>query len=43
MSQSIPEFVRDFGGSVISRNALDGKAPIRWAVREEQADPGDDG
>ena len=43
MSQSTPEFVRQSGGSLVSRNALDGKAPIRWAFREEQANPVDNG
>ena len=43
MSQNTTEFVRDSGGSVLSRNALDGKAPIRWAIREEQMDPVDNG
>jgi len=43
MSQSTPEFVRESGGSLLSRNALDGKAPIRWAFREEQANPVDNG
>lgn len=43
MSQSTPEFVPESGGSLLSRNALDGKAPIRWAFREEQANPVDNG
>lgn len=43
MSPSIPEFVPKAGGSIISRNALDGKAPIRWAYREEQENPVDNG
>ena len=40
---STPEFVTDAGGSILSRNALDGRAPIRWAFREEQANPVDNG
>lgn len=40
---STPEFVADAGGSILSRNALDGRAPIRWAFREGQANPVDNG
>lgn len=43
MSQNTTEFVREAGGSIVSRNVLDGKAPIRWAVREEQVNPVDNG
>ncbi|MFK4791666.1 DUF2185 domain-containing protein [Microbacterium sp. ZW T5_56] len=37
------EFVRNSGGSIISRNALEGVAPIRWAFREEPATEVDNG
>jgi hypothetical protein len=43
MSQSNPEFVRESGASLLSRNALDRKAPIRWAFREPPANPADNG
>lgn len=38
-----PEFVANAGGSILSRNALDGRTPIRWAFREAQANPVDNG
>lgn len=43
MSPSTPEFAQDSGGSLLSRNALDGKAPIRWAFREGPVNPVDNG
>lgn len=42
-SARIPEFVPDPGGSIISRNALDEVAPIRWAFREAPVNPADNG
>lgn len=38
-----PTYVAQAGGSLISRHALDGDAPIRWAFREESLDPVDNG
>ena len=40
---SAGEYVVNAGGSVISQNALRGLAPIRWAVREPQMNPVDNG
>lgn len=43
MSPSTPEYVAGSGGSVVSKNILDGRAPLRWAVREDPANPVDNG
>ncbi|PKI90578.1 DUF2185 domain-containing protein [Actinomycetales bacterium SN12] len=43
MSQTTPEFVPNAGGSIVSTNVLQGVAPIRWAFREPQANPVDNG
>ena len=43
VSQPAPEFVPHSGGSIVSRNILEGRARLRWAVRESQANPVDNG
>lgn len=43
MSRPIPEYVANSGGSIVSRNILDGKGRLRWLVREPQANPVDNG
>ena len=43
MTQPIPEYIPNSGGSIVSRNLLDGRAPLRWAFREEAANPVDNG
>lgn len=43
MSQSTPEFVKDAGGSILSKHVYDGVAPLKWAFREESMNPVDNG
>ncbi|WP_029146115.1 DUF2185 domain-containing protein [Microbacterium luticocti] len=43
MSNPTTEFVPHAGGSIVSRNVLDGVAPLRWAFREAQVNPVDNG
>lgn len=43
MSHNIPEFVKNSGGSIVSKNVLEQRAPLRWAFREEAVDAVDNG
>lgn len=37
------EILGDMGGSIISRNILDGKGNLKWCIREEPINPLDNG
>lgn len=43
MSISVPEYVKDAGGSIASKNVLERRALLRWAFREEGVDAVDNG
>jgi hypothetical protein len=44
MSQRTPpDYVHDSGASVVSKNVLERRGRLRWAVREPQANPADNG
>jgi hypothetical protein len=43
MSGSVPEFVRDSGGSIATRNVMEGTARLRWFFREPPVGPQDNG
>lgn len=43
MSHPIPEYVKNSGGSIASKNVLERRAPLRWAFREEGVDAVDNG
>jgi hypothetical protein len=44
MSQPTPpDYVRNSGASIVSKNILDRRGRVRWAVREPQENPSDNG
>ncbi len=43
MSNAIPGYVKNSGASIISKNVLERRAPLRWAFREEGVDAVDNG
>ncbi|QCQ17192.1 DUF2185 domain-containing protein [Microbacterium sp. RG1] len=43
MSHRIPEYVKNSGGSIVSKNVLERRAPLRWAFREKAVDAVDNG
>jgi hypothetical protein len=43
MTTNIPDFVPASGASIVSRNIMDGTAPLRWLVRDAAANPQDNG
>ncbi len=43
MPPQIPEYLPNSGGSIVSRNVLEQRAPVRWAFREDTADAVDNG
>ncbi|WP_020097974.1 DUF2185 domain-containing protein [Microbacterium sp. 11MF] len=43
MTPQIPEYIPNSGGSVVSKNVLEQRAPVRWAFREDAADAVDNG
>lgn len=43
MSNAIPGYVKNSGASIISKNVLERRAPLRWAFREEGVDAVDSG
>lgn len=43
MTTPTPEFIRNAGGCLVSRNILDGRGHIKWALREPSTNPIDNG
>lgn len=43
MTTPTPEFIHNAGGCLISRNILESRGHIKWAIREPSANPVDNG
>ncbi|CAN5437893.1 hypothetical protein BH10ACT7_BH10ACT7_10630 [soil metagenome] len=43
MTPSYPEFIPQAGACLVTLNAYEGKAPVRWMVREKSKAPADNG
>ena len=39
----VTEFIRDAGGSIVSRRVLDGTSGLKWMFREASVNPADNG